>query len=104
MSAIKCPNPACGGTEGYVVRPVYEWHRGFRWRAFWRGVCLYRVQVGDCVVCCRCDTPMVHADSESFLTQRALEKLGVPRYRPAGGPPEDNGMRRDLVRAVTLDP
>lgn len=104
MSAIKCPNPACGGTEGYAVRPVYEWHRGFRWWRFWQGVKLYREQVGDCVVCCRCDAPLVLTDSDAYLTQKGMEKLGVPRFRVAGQrEPVENG-RGDRMHPVGIEP
>jgi hypothetical protein len=83
---------------------VYEWHRGFRWWRFWQGVKLYREQVGDCVVCCRCDAPLVLTDSDAYLTQKGMEKLGVPRFRVAGQrEPVENG-RMDRMHPVGIEP
>lgn len=108
MSAIKCLNPGCGGTDSFEVRPCYEWHRGFRWWQFWRGVQVYRVQTGYAVICTSCDTAMVLTANGSELSVKSREKLGVVPLRPVGSPESrsrvDGDLRREQVRAVEITP
>lgn len=105
---IKCPVPGCDGTDFYSTttngerRPVYVFTRD-------RGK-LKRHDIGDAVVCCRCDTPLIVTAEESYLTQRAIERMrsgngGMPA-RPANltGPREEPKERPATYRPVGIEP
>ena len=65
---IRCPS--CSASETIWVKPAWQWSVRVTGWLWWRRLRAVREQVGDCVVCLKCDTPYVVTASGSFAKRR----------------------------------
>ena len=92
---IRCPH--CGQFETFYVKPAWAWYvRSVGW-PWARVVKAVKVQVGDCVVCLRCDQPYVVTASGSFSKRK-------PVPSPATRAPRNSDPVAELHAAVNALP
>ena len=69
---IRCPS--CAAVESFWVKACWAWRVQMTGWLWWRKLRAVREQIGDCVVCLRCDQPYVMTAAGSF----AKRKPSVP--------------------------